>query len=92
MESLLSVFYGEAGKIVSFVLVAVGMIDIAMTRIPLFPLCKKKLELLKKSEQTFAPEEKSRIEKNLKGILTLEKILTAFGAALIALGIFGLTR
>jgi len=89
MEQLVEFLTSQQGKILCYVMLFLGIMDIGIVRIVLG-------RNIKKLEQTISPamslEKRQPIEKQIQGLQMTARLTISGGLGFIALAIFGLTR
>lgn len=89
MEELTTFLSSDSGRILCYVLIFVGVMDIIVAKL-FFGKNIKKLEL--SILPAMPPEQKELIEKKIKGLQSIIRITIFYGVAFIAFAVFGLTR
>lgn len=89
MEELITFLRSDSGRTLCYILIFVGIMDIAVNRIVLGMHIKK---LGQGMLPAMPPQQKEAIEKKIKGVQGIIQITTFMGLSFIAFAVFGLTR
>ncbi|MGE0753768.1 MAG: hypothetical protein AB7L92_01255 [Alphaproteobacteria bacterium] len=90
-EEFANFLASETGQTVSLALIGFSFLELIMVYVPFMPLCKHRLDMERKVQETFHLEEKKGLEQRLKNLNMIKFIQTGFGIGVLIIGIYGLT-
>lgn len=89
MEVINAFFASNVGYIVAILFIFMGVADIVMASVVFGKtLSRSKDEL----QTTFEPENKALLEQRVRSMTTVSRVMQGFGALLVIIGIYGITR